>query len=90
MSFRELLFCVTLLIWTFGFFSFVAPISAHNKRLEEEIQALQAKQNEQKELVERLTSEYERLQKKDPVAIEKVLREKYNYCRDGETVVVFK
>ena len=90
MSLREILFCITLLIWTFGFLSFVTPISARNKELEKEIQVLQAVQNEQREKIERLTSEYDSLQKKDPVAIEKVLRDKYNYCRDGETVVVFK
>ena len=90
MSLREIVFIITLVIWTFAYLSFVMPISARNKELEKEIQLLQATQNEQREKIERLTAEYDSLQKKDPVAIEKALRDKYNYCREGETVVVFK
>lgn len=89
MSFRELLLFFTVMIWGFCFATFVVPVSSYNKKIMDDIADAQQTLDKQEDTIRRLTNEYHALLNNDSAAIEKVLREKYGYCRDNDTVVIF-
>lgn len=89
MSFRELLLFFTVMIWGFCFATFVVPVNSYNKKIADDIAEAQQTLDKQDDTIRRLTDEYQALLNDDPAAIEKVLREKYGYCKDNDTVVIF-
>ena len=89
MSFRELLLFFTVMIWGFCFATIVVPINTFNQEIKDKIAAAQQDLEAKEETIRRQTEEYQALRNNDPVIIEKVLREKYGYCKDNDTVIIF-
>ena len=90
MSLREILLIVSVLFWVFCHFSVIQPLGKRNRQLESEIAAAPQELDQKQMLIDTLTIRYQKLQDNDPKEVERVLREKYKYCRDNETIVLFE
>lgn len=86
---KEIVFIVLLLLCAFSYLSFVTPLQAKNSELEQKLLESKAVTEECQTTIDSLKRKYERLRNNDDREIETVLREKYGYCREGETMVIF-
>lgn len=90
MNLKEIIFGIFLFGWFFCYMTFVVPKKKNIERLEKELRILEQQQVEQKDAISKLRIEYSQFQQNAPEVVEKVLRERYGYCKEGETICIFK
>ena len=69
---------------------YLTPSYAENSRLANQLSQIKQVQEEKKLVLDRKRMEIGKLSIHDPLAIERVLRERYGYCKANENIIQFK
>ena len=87
MSLRDLFLLITLVICIAGGLFFLTPVFGENARLNDERTELLQQKDARDEKLDSKRTEISKLNSEDPPAIERVLRERFGYCKSGEKII---
>lgn len=82
----DLLIIFIAIVFVIVVFALFTPVITEQSRLQDEISALSAEKEQIRNEISSLQKEIADLQSGDARAINRVAREKFNYCREGEEV----
>lgn len=89
MGLHDVILLAAIMVISFVYFYVLSPQAERVEKLGEKLCQMQHELEEKTALRERLKQQYQRLQNNNPQEVERVLREEYGYCREGETMGIF-